>query len=240
MKNITDISKMIDHSLLHPTYTDELLRLECLLAKELNVASVCIKPYAVELAKENLIGSTVKICTVVGFPSGSHTIENKVREAESACKSGATEIDFVVNIGKVLSKDWDYISEEIKSINDTVVSNNAISKVIFENDFYENDEYKIKLCEICNKHKVAFAKTSTGYGFVKQKNGMYSYQGATDADLKLMRKHCLPSIQIKAAGGIRTLDDLLRVQMLGVTRIGATATQSIIQEALKRGYAHEF
>jgi len=227
---------MIDHSLLHPTYTDEYLRFECQLAKELNVASVCIKPYAVNLAKDILTGSTVKVCTVIGFPSGSHTIENKVIETELACKSGATEIDFVVNIGKVLSNDWDYISEEVKSVNDTVVSNNAISKVIFENDYYENDGSKIKLCEICNKHKVAFAKTSTGYGFVKQKNGMYSYQGATDDDLKLMRKHCLPSIQIKAAGGIRTLDDLLRVKILGVTRIGATATQSIIQEAMKRAY----
>lgn len=237
MKNITDISKMIDHSLLHPTFTDEYLQSECYLAKELNVASVCIKPYAIELAKDILTGSTVKVCTVIGFPSGSHTIELKIKETEMACKNGASEIDFVVNIGKVLSEDWDYISEEIKLVNDTVVSNKAISKVIFENDYYDEDFYKIKLCEICNERQVAFVKTSTGYGFVKQSNGMYTYKGATDDDLKLMRKHCLPSIQIKAAGGIRTLDDLLRVKMLGVTRIGATATQSIIQEALKRGYS---
>ena len=231
---------MIDHSLLHPTYTDDFLRSECKLARELNVASVCIKPYAVELAKEILSGSSVKVCTVVGFPSGSASIETKVIETELACKSGATEIDFVVNIGKVLSKDWKYISKEIKLLNEIIVSNQAISKVIFENDYYEEDDYKIKLCEICNEHRVAFVKTSTGYGFVKQKNGMYSYKGATDEDLKLMRKHCLPTIQVKAAGGIRTLDDVLRVKALGVTRVGATATESIISEALKMGYSDEF
>ena len=121
MKSIIEISKMIDHSLLHPTYTDDFLRSECHLARELNVASVCIKPYAIELAKEILSGSSVKVCTVVGFPSGSHTIESKLKETEMACKNGATEIDFVVNIGKVLSKDWQYISEEIKLLNDLIV-----------------------------------------------------------------------------------------------------------------------
>jgi deoxyribose-phosphate aldolase len=236
MKRLSEISTMIDHSLLHPTFTDEFLRSECDHVRELNVASVCIKPYAIGMAKEILAGSSVKVSTVVGFPHGNISIDNKVKEAESACKSGAVEIDFVVNIGKVLSKDWEYISDEIKLINEAVVSCNAISKVIFENDYYETDEYKIKLCEICNQHQVAFVKTSTGYGFVKQKNGMYSYQGATDDDLKLMRKICLPNIQVKAAGGIRTLNDLLRVKKLGVTRVGATATKLIISEALEMGY----
>ena len=227
---------MIDHSLLHPTFTDEFLRSGCITAKELNVATVCIKPYAVKMAKEILDGSSVKVCTVIGFPHGSNTTSQKIKETEAASNDGAVEIDFVVNIGKVLSEDWDYISNEIKLINEAVVSNNAISKVIFENDYYTEDKFKIRLCKICNEYQVAFVKTSTGYGFVKQPDGMYTYKGATDHDLKLMREKCLPAIQIKAAGGIRTLDDLLRVKEIGVTRIGATATKEIISEAAKRGY----
>jgi len=107
--------------------------------------------------------------------------------------------------------------------------------VIFEND-YLADEHIIKLCEICAKHSVAFVKTSSGYGFVKQPNGMYSYQGATDHQLRLMRQHSPSSVQLKAAGGVRSLDDLLRVRGIGVTRIGATATESILEEARRRGY----
>jgi deoxyribose-phosphate aldolase len=236
MKTITEISKMIDHSLLHPTYNDDFLRDGCILAKELDVASVCIKPYAIGLAMEILEGSRVKVGTVIGFPHGNSSIDIKIKEAESACKAGAVEIDFVVNIGKVLSRDWDYIEREIGTINSVVVSRNAITKVIFENDYYEHDEYKIKLCEICNRYKPAFVKTSTGYGFTKQSNGMYSYKGSTDYDLKLMREHSLPEIQIKAAGGVRSLSDLLRVKNLGVTRVGATATREIIAAALEKGY----
>jgi deoxyribose-phosphate aldolase len=236
MENLLAISKMIDHSLLHPTFTDEFLKEGCVLAKEYNVASVCIKPYAVNMAMEILAGSSVKVCTVIGFPHGGNTIEQKVSEARTACAQGAVEIDFVVNIGKVLSNDWSYISDEIKIINEAVISLGGVTKVIFENDYYTDDYYKIKLCEICNQYKPAFVKTSTGYGFVKQSDGSYNYKGATDHDLKLMREKCLPDIQIKAAGGVRTLDDLLRVKKLGVTRIGATATKEIISNAVKLGY----
>jgi deoxyribose-phosphate aldolase len=235
MKPLTSISKMIDHSLLHPTLTDEDLKAGCIMAKEYSVAAVCIKPYAVRLAKEILSGSSVAVCTVVGFPHGSNTTEIKVREAEKACEDGATEIDFVVNIGKVLSRDWDYVSREIKSVNDTTVKRGAIVKVIFEND-YLTDDFKIKLCHICNEHRVAFVKTSTGYGFVKQPNGMYTYMGAVDNDVILMRRECIPEIQVKAAGRIRTLDDLLRLRALGATRIGTSATKAILEEAKKRGY----
>jgi deoxyribose-phosphate aldolase len=115
-----------------------------------------------------------------------------------------------------------------------VTGQGGILKVIFEND-YLKDDHIVRLCEICSEAKVAFVKTSTGYGFVKQENGMYTYKGATDAHLKLMRKHCPASVQIKAAGGVRTLDDLLRVRALGISRIGATATKEIIEEARKRG-----
>lgn len=235
-KSLISISKMIDHSLLHPTYTDDVLKLGCIIAKEYNVASACIKPYAVKLAYGVLSGTGVSVCAVVGFPHGNSTTEIKVEEMKRACDDGATEIDFVINIGKVLSNDWDYVSNEIKSINDAAKNKNAIVKVIFENDYLKDDASKIKLCHICNQHRVAFVKTSTGYGFVKQKNGLYSYKGAVDGDLALMRRECIPEIQVKAAGNIRSFDDLLRVKALGVTRIGATATVVILEEAKRRGF----
>jgi deoxyribose-phosphate aldolase len=158
----------------------------------------------------------------------------KVREAEAAVCAGGHEIDMVVNVGKVLGADWAYVSEEIKAINDAVMANRAILKVIFETD-YLKDDHIIRLCGICSEHKVAFAKTSSGYGFVKQPDGTYRYQGATDHHVKLMRKHLAPTVLIKAAGGIRTLDEALRFRELGVTRIGATATETILEEAKQRG-----
>jgi deoxyribose-phosphate aldolase len=234
--SLSSLAKMIDHSLLHPTLTDKELRDGCLFARENNLAAVSIKPYAVPLAREILDGSDVAVGSVVGFPHGNNRIEIKVREAEMACLDGATELDAVINIGKVLSGDWEYISEEIKALNEVAVNNRAILKVIFENDYLQDDTCKIKLCHLCNMHSAAFAKTSTGYGFVRQEKGMYSYKGATDHDLELMRRECRPGIQVKAAGGIRTLADLLRVHKLGVTRVGASATGAILEEARRAGY----
>ncbi len=233
--NLESLAKMIDHSLLHPTLTDSDIIAGCELAKKYGVATVCVKPYATQAARDMLKETNVHVCTVVGFPHGGNTIEIKVKEAEQAISAGASEIDMVINIGKTLSEDWAYVSDEIKTINNTVVSHTVILKVIFENDFLE-DHHIIKLCQICTTHAVAFVKTSTGYGFVRQSNGMYSYQGATDHHLRLMRQHCPSTVQIKAAGGIRTLDDLLRVKALGVTRIGATATENILKEAKRRGF----
>jgi deoxyribose-phosphate aldolase len=235
--NITlkSLAKMIDHSLLHPTLTDEAILAGCELAKHYDVATACVKPYATPLAHKILEGSTVGVCAVVAFPHGNSTTSIKVKEAEQAVLEGAVEIDMVVNVGKVLGGDWDYVSKEIKAVNDTVISHGGILKVIFENDYLQ-DSHIIKLCEICAAHAVAFVKTSTGYGFVKQPNGMYTYQGATDHHLKLMRAHCADNIKLKAAGGVRTLDDLFRVMELGVTRIGATATEAILEEAKRRGY----
>ncbi|KAF8694999.1 deoxyribose-phosphate aldolase, partial [Rhizoctonia solani] len=144
----------------------------------------------------------------------------------------------VINIGKALSGDWDYVSDEIGQINAAVTAGGAILKVIFETDYLQDSDI-IRLCEICSAFGVGFVKTSTGYGFNKQSNGMYSYAGATDHNLKLMRQHSSEKVQIKAAGGVRTLDDLLRVRALGVTRVGATATKEILQEAVKRGIGKE-
>lgn len=234
MDKVKSLAKMIDHSLLHPTMTDEILEEGCHLARKYDVASVCIKPYAVKQAAKLLEGSDVLVGTVIGFPHGNSCTSIKVTETRQACLDGATEIDMVINIGKALSADWRYVQEEIQAIQDTCQEHDAILKVIFENDFLPEDQIKIQLCEICNTVGVAFVKTSTGYGMVKGSDGKYSYQGATDHDLKLMRKYANPQIEVKAAGGVRTLDDLIRVQALGVTRVGATATAQILDEARKR------
>ncbi len=234
--SLRDIAKMIDHSLLHPTMTDRDLDAGCRLARQHDVASVCIKPYAVTLARDILAGSDVLVCTVIGFPHGSPRPEVKGYEAEVALTDGATELDMVINVGKALSGDWDYVAGEIEAINTIATRRNAIVKVIFENDFLTRDADKARLCHICSEIGVAFVKTSTGYGFVRGADGHYNYAGATDHDLELMRRQCAPEVQVKAAGGVRTLDDLLRVRALGVTRVGATATEAILNAARARGY----
>lgn len=231
---LRDLAKMIDHSLLHPTMTDADIRNGCELARRYDTATACVKPYSIALASEVLAGSEVVVCPVIGFPHGNSTTRMKVSEAEEAARAGGGEIDMVVNIGKVLGGDWDYVGAEIRAINEAVTAHRAILKVIFEND-YLKDEHIVRLCEICSEAGVAFVKTSTGYGFVKQPDGSYNYKGATVAHLKLMRRHAAPEVRIKAAGGIRSLDDMLLVRSLGVSRIGATATEAILEEAKRRG-----
>jgi deoxyribose-phosphate aldolase len=234
MLQVRDIAKMIDHSILHPTFTDDDVRKNCELAKRHHVATACVKPCHAKLARVILANSDVAVCAVVGFPHGNSTIEIKSAEAFQVISDGAVEVDMVINIGKVLQRDWSYVSREIQEVNRLCTTNQAILKVIFETDFITNDDDKIRLCKLCSEHKVAFAKTSTGYGFVKDDGGNYSYVGATEHDLRLMRKHCAPEVQIKASGGVRTLDQILRMRDLGVTRVGATATESIIEEARNR------
>ena len=231
---VKELAKMIDHSILHPTLTDEDLRRECEVAKKYDVASVCVKPYAVKQAVQLLIGTDVLVGCVIGFPAGNSSIDVKVFEAERACEDGAVEIDMVINIGKALQGDWDYIKEEIRSVTETSHKNNAIVKVIFETDFVTRTEDKIKLCEICTEAGADFVKTSTGFGFVKQPDGSYNYTGATLDDLRLMRKHSGPNVQIKAAGGVRTLEDLIKVKETGATRSGATATIKILDDGIER------
>ncbi|KAB5575318.1 hypothetical protein GE09DRAFT_591191 [Coniochaeta sp. 2T2.1] len=237
--SLGSIAKLIDHSLLHPTMTDAEIEEGLAISKKYNVGAACIKPYSIPAARKALAGTDVLICSVIGFPHGNSTTSIKVTEAKEAVLAGAHEIDMVVNIGKVLGGDWDYVRDEIKAINETVTSTNvggaegtAALKVIFENDYLQ-DEHIIKLCQICTELKVAFVKTSTGYGFVKQSNGMYSYKGATVPHLKLMKEHSGP-VKIKAAGGVRTLDEFLFVMWLGISRVGASATVAIMEEARKR------
>lgn len=234
MTKVSELAKMIDHSILHPMHTDEDLGRQCDIALKYDVASVCVKPYAVKMAAGKLRGSSVMVGCVIGFPHGNSSTEVKIFETQQACRDGATEIDMVINIGKALGGDWDYVENEIRAITETCHKNNAIVKVIFENDFITNDNDKIRLCEICTRVGADFVKTSTGYGFVKQANGDYNYKGATLDDIRLMRKHSGPAVQVKCAGGVRTLDDLLKMKEAGATRSGATATEAMLEEAKKR------
>ncbi len=234
--SLQSLARMIDHSLLHPTMTDAVIAEGCELALRYQVATACVKPYSIPLACSILAGSGVAVCAVIAFPHGNSIPEIKLAEAQHAVQAGASEIDMVVNIGKVLSADWETVSIEIQAVNRAVVSGGGLLKVIFETDYLE-DQHIIRLCQVCSEHGVAFVKTSTGYGFVRQANGMYAYQGATDHNLRLMREHSAPSVQIKAAGGVRTLDDLLRVRALGVTRVGATATAAILDKAKESGFS---
>lgn len=225
---------MIDHSILHPTMTDEDLRRECEVAKKYDVASVCVKPYAVKQAVELLKGSDVLVGCVIGFPAGNSAIGVKVFETETACNDGAVEIDMVINIGKALGGDWDYIEAEIGAVTRKCHENGAIVKVIFETDYVSKAEDIIKLCQICTKVGADYVKTSSGFGFVKQANGDYNYQGATIPVLELMKKSVGPGVKIKAAGGVRSLDGLLAVQKAGCSRCGATATIAMLEDAKKR------
>ncbi|MBM3888911.1 MAG: deoxyribose-phosphate aldolase [Verrucomicrobia bacterium] len=228
------LAKMIDHSLLHPTMTDKELEDGCRLAAKYGVASVCIKPYAVKRAAELLRGSGVNVGCVIGFPHGNSCTESKRYETELACRDGAVEIDMVVNIGKALGGDWDYVERDVKAVCDEAHKHGAKVKVIFENDYLPNDEIKVKLCQICERAGADWVKTSTGYGFVKQKDGNYNYKGATEHDLTLMRANVSAKVQVKAAGGVRDLDGLIKIRDLGGTRCGATATAAMLDEYRRR------
>jgi deoxyribose-phosphate aldolase len=217
------LAKVIDHSLLNPVLTDDALVEGIEIARRYKVASVCIKPHFVSRAAISLKDSGVAVGSVVGFPHGGSTTAVKMLEAQQAIQYGATELDLVVNIGKVLSGDWDFVEKDIRGVVGLCKAGKALSKVIFEN-CYLHDEHKIRLCQICENVGPDFVKTSTGYG-----SG-----GSTHEDLKLMRAYCPPYIQVKAAGGIRDLDSLLEALELGATRVGATATVAILEEAAKR------
>src|SRR5262245_53720801 len=219
------LAGMIDHSLLHPTLTDQELEEGCRLAANYRVASVCIKPYAVKRAVELLRGTPVLVGCVIGFPHGNSATESKRYETELACKDGATEIDMVINIGKALSGQWAYVEEDIRAVCDEAHRQKARVKVILETDYLANggagltgDDLKRKLCQIAERAGADWVKTSTGYGFVKGADGKYSYQGATEHDLRLMRASVSARVQVKAAGGVRDLDGLILVRDLGASR----------------------
>jgi deoxyribose-phosphate aldolase len=223
MPTYRDLAKMIDHSLLKPMLTEAELDAGCLLARELDVASVCILPYYLERAVKLLHGSDVLPTTTVGFPHGGHTTFVKITEAEQALDHGARELDMVVNVSAVRSGDWEYVRNDVEAVLSVVRSRGQKLKVIFENA-YLNDAEKIRLCELCGELSVDWIKTSTGY----------APTGATIPDLVLMRKHSPPHVQVKAAGGVADLEMLLRVREAGATRSGSSATRAILGEVRRR------
>lgn len=241
-----ELAKMIDHSLLHPTMTDQELEDGCRIAAKYRVASVCIKPYAVKRAAELLKGTGVLVGAVIGFPHGNSATESKRYETSLACKGGAAEIDMVINVGKALGGDWAYVEADVKAVCDEAHSHGAKVKVIFENDYLtkggaglSSDDFKRMLCAICERAGADWVKTSSGYGFVKQADGSYNYKGATEHDLALMRAAVSEKVQVKAAGGVRDLDGLMRVRDLGASRCGATATAVMLDEYRRRETAEK-
>ena len=218
-----DIAKMIDHSLLRPELTREDIERECAIAKKYDVASVCCVPTDVKLAKELLTGTSVKVGAVVGFPHGYCTTKTKVFETEQAIEDGAVEIDMVLHIGKLLSKEYNYVRDDIKAVVTAAHKGGAIVKVILENS-YLSDEYKVTGCKLCEEAGADFVKTSTGF----------AKGGATLEDLALMRKTVSSKVQVKAAGGVRDLDMVLKVRAAGATRFGATRTAEIIEASVQR------
>ncbi len=233
MTTVTEIVKMIDHSLLHPTLTDKELKAGCELAIRYNAASCCVKPFHTKLAAELLKGSSVLVGAVIGFPHGNNTTAIKVAEAKQVIADGAVEVDMVINVAKALQEDWDYVEQEIGAVVGITKESNAALKVIFATDFLE-DKHIIKLCEICTKLGVDFVKTSTGYNYVKGADGKYSYKGATTHVLKLMLEHTPSEVQVKAAGACSTLERILEVREWGVTRVGTGQTEKVAQDAIAK------
>ena len=214
-----DIAKAIDHSLLRPELDDAFIDDGCRLAARYDVASVCVRPVDVVRAAELLRGTDVAVGTTIGFPHGNHATDVKVHEAERALSEGATELDMVLKIGALKSGRDDDVLADIVAVVEVAHRGGAIVMVIFENA-YLTDAEKIRACRLTEAAGADFVKTSTGFG----------PGGATHDDLRLMRANTSPHIQVKAAGGVRTLDALLDVMALGVTRIGATATATIIED----------
>ena len=222
MNKITafDIAQMIDHSLLNPKFTRQEVEAGCRLAAQYECITVCVKPCDVKLSYGILKDTKVITTTVAGFPHGSSNTETKVLEARRAIDEGCGEIDMVMNIGRFLSGDYSLVQDDIAAVCEAVHSSNVILKVILENAYLNADQIK-KACEICVAANVDFTKSSTGY----------AAYGARICDLKIMRANTPPSMQVKAAGGVRTLEDALAVRAVGVSRFGCTTTAQMVQDA---------
>ena len=218
-----DIAKMLDHSTLQPYLTEEDIRKGCELALRYDCASVCARPCDVPILKEMLAGSDVKVCTVIGFPHGAHETAIKLAEAQLALDEGCQELDMVLNIGRMIRGDHDYVRDEIRMIAELAHLRGAIVKVILET-CYLTDEQKVAACKLSEEAGADFVKTSTGYGS----------KGCTIDDLKLMRASVSPHIRVKGSGGIRDLDTVLSARAVGASRCGVSATEKIMQEAEKR------
>ena len=221
------LAKMIDHALVRPELDDEHVIEGCKLAGRYNVATVSVRPSDIDLAVGVLEGSDVKVGSIAGFPHGSQNTAVKLYEARDLLRRGAKEIDMVLNIGKLLSRQFHYVENELLQMAETCHEEGALLKVIFENA-YLTDELKIVACKISKRTRVDFVKTSTGC----------APTGATMEDVELMVKHCEPRVKVKAAGGIDTLDKAMEVYNLGCTRIGSSATAAIL-DAWKQRLAEQ-
>ena len=225
------ILAMIDHAVLQPQQTDDDVRAACELCDRVGVASICVKPSQVPVARLALRNSKVLVSTVIGFPHGGTSTLTKVTETIEACKLGASEVDMVVNLGKVFSGEWDYVAEDIREVVKAAADNDAITKVIFETGLLTSDEQKIRLCEISEQAGAAFVKTSTGFGFVKNDAGQLVGTGATEHDIVLMRRHTSDAVQVKASGGVRSFADAVKFVELGATRLGTSSTAALAEGA---------
>jgi len=214
-----EIARVIDHSLLNPNQTSAAVDAGCRQALAWGVAAVCVPPCYVGNCADILQGSGIATCSVIGFPHGTQALPVKVYEARQAMADGATELDMVINISAALSEDFDYLHEEIRSVLAVAHEQGAKLKVIFEN-CYLSDIQKIRLCEICLELGVDWVKTSTGFGST----------GATVKDVTMMVHRCAPTVQVKAAGGIRDLRTVLMFRQLGCTRIGCSRTADVLAE----------
>jgi deoxyribose-phosphate aldolase len=222
-RRYSSVAKLIDHALLKPTLTDTELEAGCLLARQYDVASVCIVPHALRRCAELLAGSGVQPSTTIGFPHGVSSTRSKVAEAEQALADGGTELDMVVNVGKVLGGDYPFVKADILAVLAVTRDAGQKLKVIFENA-YLAEEHKLALCALCSELEVDWVKTSTGF----------APSGATLDDLRLMRAHTPAQVQVKASGGIRSLEQVLTIQALGVSRVGTSSTASILDELRAR------
>jgi len=225
MSNISakDIAKMIDHSVLNPSMTEQDIVEGCATARKYGVASVCVKPSFLSTVKRELEGSDVMLTTVIGFPHGSNATEVKVFEAEGALALGCDELDMVLDIGKLMGGDYGYVERDIAAVAEVTHRAGAILKVILENA-YLSDKLIVKACKIAESAGADFVKTSTGY----------ASSGALVPDLRLMRASVGEKVRVKASGGIRTLDAALAARAAGAVRLGTTSTAAIMGEAYER------
>lgn len=214
------IASKIDHAILKPQYTYLELLNECEVAKKYNVASVCVKPSDVEFARELLANSEVKVCTVIGFPHGVTTTETKVAETEDVIKKGATEVDMVINIGRLMSNDYNYVKNDINKVVEVAHKNGVIIKVIIETSLID-DEHKAIACKLAEEAGADYVKTSTGF------NG----GGATLEDIELMINSIdSTKVKVKASGGIKTYEQAVQFIEAGCSRLGTSALVAIMED----------
>ncbi len=223
-----EIARLIDHAVLHPTLTRDEVRQGVIFAREVGCATVCVRPCDAAHAAELLRGSQTGACVVIGFPLGVNTSSVKAFEAQQAIRAGAAELDMVVNIAAVVSGDWASVKMDIEAVQEICSRQSIPLKVIFEIDFLSEAQI-IQCCRICRDIGVAFVKTSTGFGYVRQEQG-WGTGGATVEAVRLMKEHAAPC-EVKASGGVRTLADLMAMVEAGATRIGCGATEAILAEA---------